>query len=219
MKIIYCIMDHEEAANVRALMDAGDTVLVPVPCSDWNRDLSPWPADGVFKGGGNFGGGADAFLAELTDCFIPKTESKLGVLPAADNDPGSFKGAAVDGSASKTVTRYIAGYSLAGLFAVYAATKTDLFDGFASMSGSLWFDGFIDYLRAQPVSPSIKKAYFSLGDKESITKNERMKNVGVRTGEAVDLLRAQGIDVTYEIHPGGHFRDVEKRIAQGLSQL
>lgn len=37
----------------------------------------------------------------------------------------------------------IAGYSLAGLFALYALYKTDVFTRVASMSGSLWFPGIM----------------------------------------------------------------------------
>ena len=37
----------------------------------------------------------------------------------------------------------IAGYSLAGLFALYALYKTDAFTRVASMSGSLWFPGIM----------------------------------------------------------------------------
>lgn len=59
----------------------------------------------------------------------------------------------------------------------------------------------------------------SLGDKGSLTKNVRMKNTGVRTEEVTDILRVHGIGGTYGLDPGGHFRDMEFRIAQGLLQL
>jgi predicted alpha/beta superfamily hydrolase len=43
-------------------------------------------------------------------------------------------------------TYIIGGYSLAGLFALWASTRTDLFFGVAAASPSVWFPGFIDYM-------------------------------------------------------------------------
>ena len=42
---------------------------------------------------------------------------------------------------------YIGGYSLAGLFSLWAAYQTDIFTGIAAVSPSVWFPGFIDYMR------------------------------------------------------------------------
>lgn len=36
--------------------------LATIPIADWNRDLSPRAAPRVFKGGEDFGGGADKLL-------------------------------------------------------------------------------------------------------------------------------------------------------------
>ena len=40
--------------------------LVSVSGLEWNRDLSPWPADSVMTEDDGFAGGADAYLAFLT---------------------------------------------------------------------------------------------------------------------------------------------------------
>ena len=42
---------------------------------------------------------------------------------------------------------FIGGYSLAGLFALWAATRTDRFSGVAAASPSVWFPGFADYMQ------------------------------------------------------------------------
>ena len=97
---------------------AGDEFrLLAVEIRDWNRELSPWQAPAVF-GKEGFGAGAAETLAEIM---------KL----------------CEDGSK----TYFIGGYSLAGLFAIWAAYQTDVFKGVAAASPSMWFPGFADYMR------------------------------------------------------------------------
>ena len=53
-------------------------------------------------------------------------------------------------TADGTTVRFlpvIAGYSLAGLFALWAAWNSGYFRRVASVSGSLWYPGFTDYIR------------------------------------------------------------------------
>ena len=57
------------------LNDTGVT-LICVTDADWNRDLSPWPAEKVFRGA-DFAGGASEHLADLLKS-IPDTEESLG---------------------------------------------------------------------------------------------------------------------------------------------
>ena len=77
--------------------------LVSVSDLDWDTDLSPWPADFIMHGGG-FGGGADGYARFLTGDVIPFAEGILGVS-----------------------RRVVAGYSMGGLFALYAPYVTDAF--------------------------------------------------------------------------------------------
>ena len=58
---------------------------------------------------------------------------------------------------------YIGGYSLAGLFSLWAAYQTDIFTGIAAVSPSVWFPGFIDYMREHEIKS--KTVYLSLGDR------------------------------------------------------
>ena len=96
---------------------------------DWNQNLSPWPAPAAWKGTPDFSGGANAFLDELTGEVLPEVRVELGYDPA-------WYG--------------IAGYSLAGLFAVYSLYRTDVFRRAASASGSMWFDDFREYAVSHP---------------------------------------------------------------------
>lgn len=207
--MVYLAGGHDESGDVwKRLSEDPDMkgrlpVLVSVPVPDWNRDMSPWPAQKVFSGGDDFSGGAEAFLKSFTEDFIPDTEALLiraGIL-------------------KKSPRRVLAGYSLAGLFAAWAPFQTDLFDRFASMSGSVWFDGFLDYASSTSYPKLPEKAYLSLGDKERKTKNPRMREVQNCTEAFRDLLLSRGIPVTYELKPGNHFVDVPVRIYKGIKEV
>lgn len=198
MIAVYCFLSDEEYALIAPSVERPGILLIPLSCEDWNRDLSPWPARRVFSAGSDFSGGADAFLLELTTKVIPQKEKALGIEPEK---------------------RYIAGYSLAGLFALYAALETELFDGAASVSGSLWFDGFAEYIRLKEINRRIKRVCFSVGDKEKNAREPRMKTVEDRTREIAAILAGKGVGTVFELNPGGHFTDVAQRLTKGLLQL
>lgn len=46
---------------------------------DWNNDLTPWAAEGVFKKAKPFGGKAALFLNNLTHEIILDAEKQLGI--------------------------------------------------------------------------------------------------------------------------------------------
>lgn len=164
----------------------------------WEDDLSPWPAPAAFLGQKDFGGGADGFLRDLTEEIVPRL---LALLPA----PPAFLG--------------LAGYSLAGLFTVWALTKTALFTRAASVSGSLWYPGLTEYLAAHPPVGRVEKIYFSLGDQESRTRNPLLRPVEEKTGEVANCFRAMGTETAFEMNPGNHFREPEGRLARGVAWL
>ena len=80
--------------------------LVAIHNLDWNHDMAPWDSPAVFKRGEPFTGGADSYLRLLVETILPEAENNLPAPPA---------------------WRGIVGYSLAGLFALYAAYRTDRF--------------------------------------------------------------------------------------------
>ena len=182
---------------VGSMTDA-DFSLLEVSGMDWNRDLSPWEAPAVFKNDAQFGGKADDYLHELTEKVIPAAVSEMG---------------------SKPKSVFIAGYSLAGLFAVYSLYKTSVFSGAASASGSFWFPGFLEFVSSHELASKPSKVYLSLGDKEAKTRNSVMSMVQDNTERLVTLYKAKGIDVVYELNPGNHFQDPAKRMAKGIARL
>ncbi len=164
-----------------------DFFLIALRVGSWNRDLSPWTAPPVF-GSEPFGCGA----RDTLDAILPLCTDR-----------------------SKTYD--IGGYSLAGLFALWAAHETDAFAGAAAVSPSMWFPGFAEYLKTHPIRA--KHVYLSLGDREERTRNPVMSAVGDRIREAHALLCANGTDCVLEWNPGNHFKDPELRTAKGFVRL
>lgn len=168
---------------------------ITVSGMDWNRDLSPWPARAAFPGSEDFAGGAQAYLTRLLQA-MEKFERAAGHTPRI---------------------RCLAGYSLAGLFCLYAACESDVFDGVASVSGSLWYDGFVDYMRAKPIRA--RRVYLSLGDRESRARDPRIARVGECTRIAEEILRRQHVDVCLIWNPGNHFQDISGRMERAVGFL
>ena len=57
--------------------DLPDFSLAAVSGLEWNRDLSPWDAPAIYKGAEPFSGGAEAYLAQLTEKILPAVEQRL----------------------------------------------------------------------------------------------------------------------------------------------
>lgn len=196
--IVYLVAEPEDAEKVWRLLLPPKPALAVISGVNWNCDLSPWSTPKVFRGGEDFSGGGPAFLEALTGQLIPGIEMKLGFTPRL---------------------RAIAGYSLAGLFALWSIYTADMFDQAASISGSLWFDGFLDYMNASVPHSSVRQVYLSLGDQEKKARNPRLTAVEGCTRQAAGLLQTQGVPVKFELNRGGHFHEVPERIARGINAL
>lgn len=111
--------------------------------------------------------------------------------------------------------QYIGGYSLGGLFALFAACEKELFDGVMSVSGSLWYPGTLEYFNKKSIGKRIGKIYMSLGDKESLTKNAEREKVGFNTEKLAEVF-GKTKDVFFEYNRGGHFTDINGRITKSI---
>ncbi len=111
--------------------------------------------------------------------------------------------------------QYIGGYSLGGLFALFAACEKELFDGVMSVSGSLWYPGALEYFNEKSIGKRIGKIYMSLGDKESLTKNAEREKVGFNTEKLAEVF-GRTKEVFFEYNRGGHFTDINGRITKSI---
>ena len=178
--------------------NAPECSFLSISISDWQREMSPWPAAALSKDGESFSGGADVYLENLLSVILPWATERI-------HGKASFIG--------------IAGYSLAGLFALYALYKTDAFTRVASMSGSLWFPGIKEFCKENAMKSLPEKLYLSIGDKESKTRHPILKSMQENTEELLKHFKSKGIETTYEINSGNHFQDVNLRCAKGILEL
>ena len=170
--------------------------LVVIDHVDWNDDLTPWPAVGVFKKAKPFGGKAAAFLDKLTNEVVPKTEQDLGIEGAE---------------------RTLLGVSLSGLFAVWSAFNADTFANIISISGSLWYDGLVEWMKIQMPSPRLEKVCMLLGEKEKNAKDKRMATVEECTLAAANLIKEKTkAAVTFELVEGTHFSPIMPRLERAF---
>lgn len=182
--------------GLKALSEKYAVSIVVIPVVNWNDDLTPWPADGVFKKAKPFGGHASSFLDKLVNEVIPETERRLGVFDAE---------------------RTILGVSLSGLFALWAAFNTDAFANIISISGSLWYDGFVDWMNENTPSSKVKRVCMLLGEKEKNAKEKRMATVEEKSVLAASILkRKTDASVSFELVEGTHFSPILPRLAQAF---
>ena len=164
-----------------------DFALATFLIEDWNAELTPWKAAPVF-GKEPFGDGAGKTLRFITEELLPHLQSPKTVI--------------------------LGGYSLSALFALWAGYTTDAFTAIAAASPSVWYPGWMDFVRQR--KPMARRIYLSLGDAEEKTRNRVMATVGDCIREQASLLEKQGIETTLAWNPGNHFKDADVRTAKAF---
>lgn len=202
-KICYMILPEGIKGDLydglKGLSEKYGVSIVVIEDVNWNDDMTPWPAIGVFKKAKPFGGRAASFLNKLANEIIPNTERELGIEDAE---------------------RTLLGVSLSGLYAVWAAFNTDAFTNIISISGSLWYDGFVEWMEEQTPSPQLKKVCMLLGEKEKNSKEKRMATVEERTLAAANIMKAKSqAAVSFELVEGTHFSPALPRMERAMMAL
>lgn len=193
--LVYANVSAGEGEELASLIPLDQMTLVTIDSVDWNRDFSPWPALKVFPQGDDFSGGGPAYLQTLTKEIIPTVERTLSVVPEK---------------------RILTGYSLAGLFALYGVYETTLFQGAVCASPSLWYDHWLDYMERYSLPWPVRRIYFSLGDRESKTKNTRLATSQLCIEKGKEIIQRKGITTTFVLNKGNHFVDSMPRLAKGI---
>lgn len=172
--------------------------LAAISDLDWNHDMAPWDSPPAFKNGDPCTGGANEYLRLLTEEIIPATEKALPTVPR---------------------WRGIVGYSLAGLFALYSIYQTDVFSCVGCVSGSLWYPGIKDYIASHEPKRWPDRIYFSLGDKESKTRNPLLKTVRQNTEDVQAFYQTKGSNTVFHLNAGNHYNHTAERTAAGIGWL
>jgi hypothetical protein len=185
---------------MEALRDNGkpELNLLFVYGLDWEHDMTPWECAPLRPSEKAFTGGAGEYLELLLTQILPQARDSVRGEPA-------YTG--------------IAGYSLAGLFAVYSMYCCDEFDRVASISGSMWFPGFKEYVFEHSMKKIPDRVYMSLGDREGRTKDQRLGTVRENSEAIVKHFTDIGISVAWELNPGNHFTNASLRCARGIGAL
>ena len=185
---------------MKALKEMGcpDFNLLCIGNLKWNHDMTPWYCPPLSPEDTPCTGGADDYLQLLVSEILPEAKKLVKGIPSHIS---------------------LAGYSLGGLFALYACYNCDAFERMASMSGSLWFPDFRDYVFNHSMKRIPDKIYLSLGDTEARTKNPTLKMVQNNTEEIFGHYRNLGLDVVWEMNPGNHFKDAALRSAKGIMAI
>ena len=167
---------------------------------DWHLQLTPWHDDAISRRE-EVGKHAAETLRFITDELLPRVNSLLGDLYAAADDMPAVLG----------------GYSLAGLFSLWASTLSNAFQGIAATSPSVWIRDLQAYARSHPTQSQV--VYMSLGRKEEHVRNVSMSRVGANIRFEQQLLEQQlGPDnTTLQWNEGGHFDHMDTRTAQAYA--
>lgn len=171
-----------------------DFIHVAFPVLSWNDDLSPWQASPVF-GKNGFGGQAERTLGFINDVLIPVIRTRY--VPDGD------------------IPVVLGGYSLAGLFSLWAGYVCGSFSAVCAASPSVWFPGWIEF--AKDRAPKAKVVYLSLGDREEKAKNPVMARVGDCIREQYSFLQSAKTSSVLEWNEGNHFKDAGIRTAKGFA--
>lgn len=184
------------------ILQEREPVLIGIHPGNWYTDYSPFSAPPLTSAHPAFGNTAGDYLFALEKKLIPEIEKSAPVLPLAED-------------------RYLIGYSLAGLCALYGAYISDSFSGYGGVSPSLWLEGWMDFAHSTPLRAHTERLYISIGTKESRTKNPRMARIGDCFETAASCYSAVLGSERFlaEHNPGNHFFEPEHRLAKAISFL
>lgn len=186
----------ETIGKVLALCEDVKCNYIVYEVENWNADFSPWEFELNKKI--SFSGGGPKTLDWLMNDCIPICEKEHCL----------------------TGERFLCGYSLAGLFSLWAFYESHAFGGVISCSGSLWFVNWISYAESH-TAPQNSSVYLSLGDREEKARDRVMATVGDCTRRQYELVCGDK-NVSRHIlewNEGGHFNEPEKRISEGIKWI
>ena len=177
-----------EAARLAALIDR-PFLLVTIELEDWTIDLMPWP-DGNISRDPEAGKHGQETLGFILDDLLPELESRYGSLPVI-----------------------LGGYSLGGLFALWASCQSARFTAVAAASPSVWIHGWLPF--AKKNAPLAEAVYLSLGEREEHVKNQAIARVGDNLRAYYAMLQQKRCTLVWE--EGNHFNDNAGRLARAFA--
>lgn len=183
-------IDHE----AELISESGKPfVMMAFAIDDWDRELTPWhdPAISTMPEVGQHAGDT---LYYIEHYLLPWLHHRFGELPCV-----------------------LGGYSLGGLFSLWAATQTSAFTAVAASSPSVWIKDWLNFAGQHPIRAS--RVFLSLGDREEFISDESIAQVGSNIRQYYQMLKAQlGEEHTMLVwNKGNHFEHGAERTAAGFA--
>lgn len=182
-------IDHEAE-----LITASDRpfVMAAFAIDDWDKELTPWP-DPAISAVPEVGQHAGDTLYYIEHELLPWLHRRYGELPCV-----------------------LGGYSLGGLFSLWAATQSTTFAAVVASSPSVWVRDWLTFAEGHPTHASC--VFLSLGDREEHVMDKSIAQVGNNIRQYHQMLAAQLGDerTTLVWNRGNHFQHGAERTAAGF---
>lgn len=199
-KIAYILYPMDILTDwIQTAVEKYNVTIVVITGMDWQDVMSPWKAKGVPDGTPDFKGVAPQFLTLLQTIVLPQIEAELNVTGKPE--------------------RTLVGVSMSGLFALWQWMLCDTFLNIASLSGSFWYENFIEWFKTINLPVKKGKAYFLLGNQESKSRIKAFNSVERNTLEIIDILDKHGIKTEYDSVPGNHYSYPIQRLEKAFSAI
>ncbi|HEY3425340.1 MAG TPA: alpha/beta hydrolase-fold protein [Negativicutes bacterium] len=150
-------------------------IFVGIKPNNRNNEYTPWNAKAILDQHEDYGGQGATYLNFLANDLKPYIDKNYNTLSSPENTG-------------------IAGASFGGLISMYAAyLHPEAFGRIASISGSFWYERFIEFMQSNDIVPNGCKIYMDVGTMEGVTKKSLQKNMVARNQEAYAILLAKGL--------------------------
>lgn len=169
---------YRQLAAVTELMDRGklaQIIFVGIAAEQRLDDYTPWPAAALAPEYRDFGGKGNQYLAFVVNELKPYIDSQYRTCTGPEHTG-------------------IIGASLGGLISLYALfLYPEIFGKFGSISGSFWYEGFVDFMKKNRLLNKESRIYMDVGSREGIGKNNIQREMMKQTGEVYNQLLEQGL--------------------------
>lgn len=145
-------------------------LLVGIDPKERRDEYTPWPAKKLTADFNDFGGEGPAYLSFVVEELKPFIEERY----RTRSGPGNTG---------------IIGASLGGLISMFAAYEhPGVFGKIGSISGSYWYEGFVEFMKETPIAAGEQRIYMYVGSAEGAKKTNIQKSMVPRTIEAHEVL-------------------------------
>jgi predicted alpha/beta superfamily hydrolase len=169
--------DANVLEELESYFEAGksrEVIIVGIESNNRIDEYTPWKAkalDSKFK---DFGGKGKEYLDFILRDLKPYIEGKYDTSTSYE-DCG------------------ILGASLGGLISLYAAySYPKQFGKIGAISPSLWYEGFLEFMKEEKLVTENRKMYLDVGSKEGIGKSSVQKYMVQNIKTAYEILNAKG---------------------------